>query len=1818
MLKNKMIFWGSLTVSNLSLYCFRGVIMKTYALKWFGLSAALFFLLISSYGHADELTAQARRDPYYQGEKPGQWAVILRFNHAVFASNLLNTTKVTMDGSPENFELLDPGTDQKATGTMREFRLVPLGTPSKAGTVKITIEKGLSDASGRLLMQRELAYQFLSAQTISVTNFATYYKSKTDKGLNLALSNPLEEDDLIKAIKLKPAIRGLTVSRLGDTRYRIKGDFEFDRDYLLEIASVVVNDGASVLAKREFKFKGPGIKPEISVRTERSVIELKSRQLLPLKLADVTKIRCKLTRIPPYLSPSMSAAVAKNDPLPKIGSPEQAAILQDLTKTGKIAPAFLGDFSEASEAFFAPEAKDNVYGYSLPLSFRPQPDRGGIWMSALSDPDKKAQGESSKIIQITDLAISYKISAKNMLIWVTSVHTGQPVAGVDLMLFQSNGVASTIGKTDQNGIIFAQDGQQFPSVTVGAEATGISNRPLSTAQVTSAVAATASDACFIELNQLRLKPFGVTQIEDLREVPDARTGYLLTERGVYRPGETVHFKFFARAYKQNHIVSPTGEKAKLEIVGPRQDVVYSKELTLSEFGTCYDSFALESFFPVGTYTLKATVTRPDDKKDEFTKTFLVQEYKRPKHFVSLSVKKGERVSKEYISLDQREEFLSVIVMGEYYTGGPVKHAKVRWKASLTPVVKKVEGFDAYQFGNEDESTLFLESGESMLDAAGKLNFTIPLDQRLLTGIYGVNLSATVLDIDGEPATEITTYTPKPRYLVGIPSHPRQVQTGYASPMKVIVVDRQGKKVQEGKIEARIMQKKYLYTQKRDEAGNLKDLWEEGWMKTLTSQQSITNGEAPFSLEFNDYGDYLVAFTYEDKTGRYSSQTLFKVGWDDYDNWIRRQAEKETRTGNQVLVSLSKKEYRAGEPVRIEFHTPRAVKKCLIALEKSGVLEYKIIDVNGTEGSYQIKTSEQMQPNVYVSLMASAGRQGFPIYPSQTDTDIPTVFFGYADVTIRSEVQKLRLDIEPEQKELKGRPGEKKTLTFKVTDQAGKGTASELAVCVVDEAVLALTRFKTPELSALAAFNLPLSVYSGDLRLALISQDLLRMFVRPLTGGEVGLGEVAASLKIRKDFRPVAYFNPAVVTDPSGRATVEFQLPDTTTAYRIYAVVCDKASGFVSGQRNMVVTKEFFIEPSIPRFLIPGDRVNFPVVLHNKTGEKGDATLSAESSQNMSVRLLQNSANIEPWSSSIVKTAAEVTSGVENGWFRFKGKFVQPSATYEDAIEQGLPIHSRYIPLNRVIVGSFSEKTDLSVELPQILKQLNPADINPADFKAYLTLSTTNWARIAPGLKYLLAYPYGCIEQTSSGIIPLVAIRDLIHSGTIPGMKTEQVDQFLSKGVERLLSMQLQEGGFSYWPGGSDSSWWGGMYATFALIEARQAGLKVPEARLKAALTYIRDGIFKKEDTNEGADEDWTREFGLLNLAMGEMLSAAELEPFFRNYNSLSNQAKALLLLAAKKTQYLPQKKIVEMVAALDPKPDAGRINYYDSSFREIAVCLIAAVETGAGSKKADAWAGSLLRGLQPDGKWISTADTGWCLLALSKYFHGRDTHKPKAVKVKIDYGSEKPIETTISDASAFIEIDPRKFLEKAKVHVTAAPKELVNYNLSVTYPDLTTDPSALSKGFTLNKKIENLNGADEIRVGDVLRVTVEIGIISQSKQGSYEDVEYLALEDPVPAGLVPVNSELATEGAEESRRTTEPSWREGFSDFTPTYMEFRDDGVRVFKNRAWTGGQYRYSYLARAVMEGDFWMRGSRVSLMYNPERFGKTEGRKITVLPAK
>lgn len=255
-------------------------------------------------------------------------------------------------------------------------------------------------------------------------------------------------------------------------------------------------------------------------------------------------------------------------------------------------------------------------------------------------------------------------------------------------------------------------------------------------------------------------------------------------------------------------------------------------------------------------------------------------------------------------------------------------------------------------------------------------------------------------------------------------------------------------------------------------------------------------------------------------------------------------------------------------------------------------------------------------------------------------------------------------------------------------------------------------------------------------------------------------------------------------------------------------------------------------------------------------------------------------------------------------------------------------------------------------------------------------------------------------------------------------------------------------------------------------------------------------------------------------------------------------------------------------------------------------------------------AGLLIRGLKPEGRWNSTADSGWCLLALNEYYQGKRPAAVKTKKLTVVY-ADKTTDMTMSDVVEEIELDAKALMAAPSVTIKADSKELINYTLTLVYPS-TPERAAGGQALGISKIIENLNGSEEIRVGDMVRVTLNVDL-----QGGWDRVyEYIAIEDPVPAGLVPINTELKTEGADADKKTDEDGQSYFGNLFIPSHQEIRDDGVRVFKNRA-NGGSYKYTYLARAAIAGEFLMRGSSISLMYQPDIYGAIPGKMVKVSPA-
>jgi uncharacterized protein YfaS (alpha-2-macroglobulin family) len=696
-----------------------------------------------------------------------------------------------------------------------------------------------------------------------------------------------------------------------------------------------------------------------------------------------------------------------------------------------------------------------------------------------------------------------------------------------------------------------------------------------------------------------------------------------------------------------------------------------------------------------------------------------------------------------------------------------------------------------------------------------------------------------------------------------------------------------------------------------------------------------------------------------------------------------------------------------------------------------------------------------------------------------------------------------------------------------------------------------------------------------------------------------------------------------MTDAQGQASITFTLPDSTTAYRIYVVALDKGSAFCSTERQMIVSKEFYLQPGLPRFLTAGDRAVAPVTANNKTDVAASAELAVAEASNVSARLRESTVSMGALSNTVAKVELEADNGAGDARLVFQGKM----GRFGDAIQSEFPVVPRFIVVRRQKNGHFTDRSETRVEIPAEVGDLSVKDLR-GTLKATLGLSTTPWSKITPGLRYLLQYPYGCVEQTSSGIIPLAGLRKLVADGLVPGLTLDQVDRFLKPGVARLLKMQTARGGFGYWMGDRRPSWWGTQYAVFALTSAKEAGFDVPAASLERATSYIREGLFGKEPIDEPVHHS-IFELSAVNLARQGELSAANLETLKKNRKSSAIESAALLVWADALVKLTPPARLKEELKGLQPRINATRRSWYDSSVREVAICLLAQMAIDPGDRRADDLAGALLDSLQPEGRWFSTADTGWALLALGRYFERKSPPSDKPLEVTVVAGGGAPQTVKIGKLGQEIELDAAALLKDPSVTMSVKPSGMVNWSLSWAYPDPASRTTDLEHGFKVEKTITNLNGEKEIRVGDLVKVTVEFEDDRAGNRWNDRLYEYLALEDPLPAGFIGINAALKTEGPvrprdddeEESSGADEEEWysdwEEGAYLLRPDFFEMRDDRVLAFRNRLWSG-RFRFIYYARAICEGTFYLRPTRVSLMYDPDLYGMTPGRPVHILPAR
>ena len=1402
----------------------------------------------------------------------------------------------------------------------------------------------------------------------------------------------------------------------------VRGAYRYGAGYLVTLPDNLYTLGRTYV-RTVHSFVMPDRPAKVEFIDKRMVIERDSKSCCMSRPRTSTTCSWRASGCRPSCSPRpwrWRSPRLRLGPSPWSASKARRSDSSPWARAGRSSPPSCSRPLRKSRSSPPPATRDKIFAISLPLTFRQGKEKGALELVRVKDhgPGSMAATEP-RVLRITDLGLTYKHGQKNLLLWVTSLKTGMPMAEAQVLAFTRDLEVFPLGQTDKDGVLLftAKELEGLSIKTLGKFEPV--KRTVDRNQIVLLMVRTGDDLSYIEVQpEGNIKPENIWQVQVGQRTRNLN-GHVFTERGVYRPGDKVFYKGTVREYLKGRIAPAQDEVVFLEVTNPKGEQVFTAEERLSDFGTAAGEILTQSHWPLGTYTLKMKFgpetkvrertprrryRQPEEEgqenrgkpaSHEVNCTFMIQEFKAPRHFVEIGFQRFSRVEKGFVNREPKQELVRITISGGYFAGGPVKNGQVRWRIKKSKTSYQVAGYDGYTFGyTADERGDLLESGQTVLDAKGQATIEFPLDKEVLAGYHGLEVVASVVDFDGLASSNNKVFQIEPEILVGISQHPENIKSGDGQILKLTVVRKDGQKIPQGRLQVELMLQQWVYVAQRNEQGDVYWAHQETWRKTSAAELSFDKGEGLYQFDLMEGGRYLVAFTYRDEQGRtYTSSTTYEVSGDYY--WETYENRK--RPYEALALSADQTAYKPGQTARLSVRPRRPVSCYLLTLEREGVVEHRVVPAKAGLKYLEAPIRAEHAPNVFVSVLALTPRGDFPGYASRYDSEAPGFYWGNLNLSVRQELEPLEVKIAPTKKELKAAPGATVELDLLAQSKDGKGVEAELAVAVVDEAVLALTRFKTPNLEQLARFDLPLSVYTGELRLLLVHQTPFYLAkIDTLTGGD-GLSEEQLA-KMRKRFTPVAFFDPAVRTDAQGRAKVAFVLPDNMTTYRVYVVAQDKGSRFANPERPLLAVKDFYLEPGLPSFFTLGDRFRFQVAAFNTTAESGPLKFKVATEGGLKLTPEPPKEELKAKDSLKLHVSGQAFApGPAKARFGgdFKGKI--------DALELGLRVNSGHVRETSVFFGALQGPAEIRAPLPDYLRTLPWDKVGGEEVKAVLTLSGSPFVRTTEAINYLLTYPYGCVEQTSSGVLGLVGLRAAIKGGLVPGVTLEETDKYLKKGVDRLLAMQTETGAFSYWPGQQADHLWGTLYATAALSLAKVHGVSVPEEVLKKAVEFLKTEI---RSDKHGAD---FKGFAAYILALNRALDRDLYTYLSRDYAKFHRETKVLLLLAAHQAGLRPAAELRPALKALLAAPaEMIRESWgdeFEARYRGPALALLAAKGIMPDDPMTRQMALYLLSGMSRLGMWTSTSDTGWALLALGEYFKGQAF-------------ATKPVEVTVTQARA--------------------------------------------------------------------------------------------------------------------------------------------------------------------------------------------------------
>lgn len=1214
--------------------------------------------------------------------------------------------------------------------------------------------------------------------------------------------------------------------------------------------------------------------------------------------------------------------------------------------------------------------------------------------------------------------------------------------------------------------------------------------------------------------------------------------FLYGDRDIYRPGDSVHVNAVIRTTDWN-IQKDVPMKIKLLLPSGKEYQSYKK--VPDEQGAFETSFYLPPAVVTGLYTIE--LYTGNDVLIQ-SRSISVEE------FVPDRIKVVTTLDKQLV---KPNEAVQAEVVATNLFGPPAANRNYELQMTLRRNSYAAKKFNDYNFtittAGEIPFEDILRQGKTDADGGAVERFTIPDYHDV--GVLSGKIITTVFDESGRPVNRMSAFTVNTQEIFyGIKNFDRWLSTKQQIPIQFIAVNTAGEPVN---TTAQVEIFRYTWENVVTKQGG-RYVYDAQRKDQLLSRQTINlaadGGRISF-LPVNS-GEYEIRIHRNGAT-TYVQQNFYAYGWGDTQN-----TSFEVSTEGEVEMQADKENYQPGDKAEILLKSPFNG-KILVTVERNHVLDYFYVNTDKKAAAISIPIKADYLPNVYIT--ATAIRK-------MTDNQVPlSVARGYLPLRVEQVENKLPVSVSANEK---SRSNTRQTINVKTTPNA------ELTIAVVDEGILQLKNFITPD---------PYHYFYQQRALQVQSYDLYPFLFPEWQTSYASLGGDLAEMGKRvnpftaKRFNLVALWSGIIKADGSGNASFTMSVPQFSGALRVM-VVAYKDKAFGSAEKTIKVADPIVISTALPRFLSPKDSISVPVTLTNTTSKA--AQVNAQLAVTGALKVAgarEQSVSIPANSEARVEFMVVTEPAVGNG----------------------------SVSVNVSGLGEkFSDKTEISIRPPASLTKLTgsglvkggasesivlKSNMIPSTVAAKLMVSKSPLVQFSKDLRYLLQYPYGCIEQTVSAAFPQLYYRELAKTlGQDNKTIRYNPDYNVNQAIKKVESMQLYNGAVSYWPGGDYESWWGTAYATHFLYEARKAGFEVNEKTLGKMYDYLQT----KMKTRETEDYYYWDE---QNIARSKVIVRREIPysifvlALAGKYDQTAmNYYKAHTELLSIDSKYLLSCAFAlsgnqAAFSALLPGAFSGEVSKrsfggsFYSPVRDEALALYVLLEAAPDHPQVGILSKHLSEKLKSAG-WLSTQDRSFAFLALGRVAkraqqsnvtakvvaNGKELASFSGTDVLISQGiADQPITIQASGTG-----NVYYFWEQEGIPTDGSYKQEDSYlQVRKSFYDRSGHPIS---GTTF-------------RQNDL--VVVKISLQALDYKTSIENV---AVTDILPAGMEIENPRIGS--------IPELSWIKDASGYD--YMDVRDDRITFFTTA--TGSIKNYYYVVRAVSKGLFHMGPVSADAMYNGE----------------